>query len=80
VKSTDSIINNYRAQIERKTELNKMFIKKQYILEVKIDSLEVQKNKIITIYDQKIKSINDASAYDDAVWLRNTITSNNNTK
>ena len=51
-----------------------MLIKKQYILEIQIDSLEVQKNKTIIIYDEKIKSINDASAYDDAVWLRNTIT------
>lgn len=76
----DSIINTYEMKIKTRDSINNALIVKQKALQLEIDSLENIKDTINAEYDQKIKSIYDASAIDHALWMDSTITKLNHFK
>lgn len=72
-------INSVRQLIERNDSIDKEVKKRILIIEklekqndsiqIKLDSLDKVKQKIIIKYEKDIPSILDASATDDAIWL-----------
>ncbi len=63
----------YDAKIDSLTDARQELIFQQIVLQNRIDSLKEEKNKVIIKYDNKIKSIYSASAYEHAEWLESTI-------
>ena len=66
VKKGDSLVKydtkNYKTEIEKLEKQNDS-------IQVKLDSLDKVKQKIIIKYEKAIPSILDASAADDVIWL-----------
>ena len=63
----------YEAKIDSLNKARKELIIKQTVLQERIDSLKSEKTKVIIKYDDKIKSIYSATAYEHAEWLESTI-------
>lgn len=74
------IIRKYENRINEKDSINEILMKKEKSMQLKIDSLENVKQKIIIKYDEKIKSIYNASANEHAVWLDSTVAKVNRLK
>lgn len=76
-KIQDSVIEKYEKENdslrqsikERELKLMLLSIELDSVLN-KVDSLEKVKNKIIIKYEENIPVITNASANDDALWLR----------
>ena len=63
----------YEAKIDSLNNTRKELIIKQTVLQERIDSLKSEKTKVIIKYDDKIKSIYSATAYEHAGWLDSTV-------
>lgn len=65
----DSIISTYTLKIAKRDSIDAKLREQQLSWQKKIDSLENEQGKLITIYGQKIQNLYDATAIDHAVWL-----------
>ena len=74
------IIKKYEIKIIKLDSINTTLIKKEKLMQSQIDSLENVKQKIIIKYDEKIKSIYNASANEHAIWLDSTVAKVNRLK
>lgn len=69
----DRITKAYEAKISKLDSLNTQLIKKEKLSQIKIDSLQNVKGKIIIKYEKKIENIYNAFAIEHALWLDSTI-------
>lgn len=73
-------INVYENKLHQKDSIYNTLKSQYYISQIKIDSLENVKNKIIIKYDKEIKGILNAGASEHGMWMDTILTKMNNIK
>lgn len=63
------IIKTYEKRLSEKDSINTYLMNKEKILEKQIDSLYTVKTNIIIRYEDKIKTITNASTNEHAIWM-----------